>query len=103
METTLEAPPELKEEVTYDRWDPSYPFDMRGRVRPILVWRFHDAPEEIQTAANQGGDESWLAILPPERADDWPLWAETGTPFGCCCVNRVKLPDGGVILVGCHA
>src|SRR5208282_4503789 len=103
METTLEAPPVLKEDVTYDRWDPTYPFDMQGRARPILVWRFHEAPEEIKEVAKQGGDESWIALFPPEKANDWPLWADEGTPFGYSFVDRIELPDGGVILVGCHA
>ena len=32
-----------KEGVTYSRWDPTYPLDMRGRTHPILVWQYSDA------------------------------------------------------------
>ena len=77
---------------------------MRPQVPPILVWRFHEAPEEIKQLANQGGDEDWIALVPPEMAKGTYIsWAESGTGFGCCSVNEIPLDDGGRILVGCHA
>lgn len=33
--------------------------------QPILLWRFEDAPEELQALSNNGGDEDWLAEIPP--------------------------------------
>jgi hypothetical protein len=76
---------------------------MRGKYRPILIWRFHDAPEELQNLSINGGDEDWLAMFPSENTDYWPMWAKEGTPFGCCSVDRIVLPGGGFVLIGSHA
>ena len=70
---------------------------------PILVWRFEDAPKHLQELSDNGGDEDWLAVVPPWLAGDWINWM--GTAFGCCCVNEYKHPDldGYVVRIGCHA
>jgi hypothetical protein len=39
---------------------------------PISIWRFHEAPEELRALSPHGGDEDWLAELPPTFADDTP-------------------------------
>ena len=92
-----------REPVTYDRWDPVYPLDMRGLARPILVWQYCDAPEEIKELASQGGDEDWVALVPPETIAENVCWMEEGTPFGCCSVIYIKSEDGGTTVVGTHA
>ena len=94
-----------KEGVTYSRWDPTYPLDMRGRTHPILVWQYSDAPGEIRELASQGGDEDWVALVPPEVNADIITWAAEGKDdaFGCCSVEYVKLDDGGTLIVGTHA
>lgn len=34
----------------------------------IRVWRFDDAPEELRDLSHHGGDEDWLALIPPAFA-----------------------------------
>jgi len=67
---------------------------------PILVWRFEDAPEELQRLSPHGGDEDWVAVLPPGVG--WPAWAEIGA-FGSKDVTAEILPDGRLVLIGAHA
>jgi len=33
--------------------------------RPILIWFFDDAPEEFRRMSTCGGDEDWVALIPP--------------------------------------
>ena len=68
---------------------------------PIKVWSFYDAPEEYQKLSGHGGDEDWLALLPP--GIEQPLWAESGTSFGVCDVSSHPLPSGQTVLIGAHA
>lgn len=70
---------------------------------PIQVWRYDDAPRELKEMSKFGGDEDWVALVPPHSANEWLGWAEEGTPFGCCGVQRVELDDGRVVLIGAHA
>ncbi len=67
----------------------------------IKVWPFHLAPKELQGLSGHGGDEDWLALLPP--GVDHPLWAESGTSFGRCDVSSHKLLNGYTVLIGAHA
>ncbi|GIV03692.1 MAG: hypothetical protein KatS3mg015_2522 [Fimbriimonadales bacterium] len=68
---------------------------------PILVWRFADAPEELQRLSQHGGDEDWLAVVPPPG--DVPAWMDTGTSFGVFRVSERELPGGYVVVIGAHA
>jgi len=68
----------------------------------IKVWRFKESPKEYQAMSNNGGDEDWVAFIPDEMSAYWVAWLESGTPFGCCCVDEFKV-DGGTIKIGSHA
>lgn len=68
---------------------------------PIRVWEFHEAPELFRSLSNNGGDEDWLALLPP--GCDVPMWMEDGSRFGCCDVQEHKLSNGATIVIGSHA
>lgn len=72
---------------------------------PIKVWRWEDAPEELRALSTHGGDEDWVALLPPNYAGEgeWIGWLESGTSFGCCDVSSHPLPDGSVVKIGAHA
>jgi hypothetical protein len=70
---------------------------------PILIWRFHDAPEEYRNLSEHGGDEDWIAVLPAAMAGAWIPWLESGSSFGCCDVSEHPLPDGRKVLIGAHA
>lgn len=69
---------------------------------PIMVWKFHDAPKELQSLSNHGGDEDWLALVPPYLAGAWIPWIDGGS-FGVCDVSEHELPDGSVVFIGAHA
>lgn len=68
----------------------------------IKVWPFDAAPEELKKHSRHGGDEDWLALVPPAlRLKDIP-WLEYGG-FGPCHIQRDDLPDGSVVFIGAHA
>jgi len=71
--------------------------------RPITIWRYYEAPKELQISTN-GGDEDWLAEIPPNYKDDYISWLECPT-FGCCCVDEFPHPTkkGWKIKIGSHA
>jgi len=75
----------------------------------IRIWRFHDAPADLRALSNNGGDEDWLAVIPPSifhaDEDDWIGWMEAGHSFGCCDVSRYEHPTlaGYQVRIGSHA
>ena len=69
----------------------------------IIVWKFHEAPEEYRKWSTSGGDEDWLAIIPEHMKEEYIPWMESGGPFGCCSVDSFDLPDGRQIRIGSHA
>ena len=74
--------------------------------QPIFVWWFGDAPAHLQERSTNGGDEDWLAEIPPgfggARGVGW-MWE--GGNFGCCSVDEFDHPDkpGWKIAIGSHA
>lgn len=71
-------------------------------LRMIKVWRFEDAPEELQELSANGGDEDWLAVVPPALAEEYINWIESNQ-FGCFDTQRIPRPDGSVIYIGSHS
>ena len=73
------------------------PKEMR---HPIEVWRFEDAPKHLQDLSTNGGDEDWVAVVPPWLAKEDIRWMRTA--FGCCCVNEYEHPylEGFVVRIG---
>lgn len=78
---------------------------MLNALNHIRVWRFEDAPEELRGLSRHGGDEDWLALIPPKYAGDWIGWMESGTNFGRCDVSEHVHPElpGFVVRIGAHA
>jgi hypothetical protein len=70
---------------------------------PIIVWQFHEAPLELQELSTNGGDEDWLAILPPSNPIP-PIWMDSSL-YGCCSVDEYPHPtkEGYIICIGSHA
>jgi len=70
----------------------------------IRVWRFQDAPEELRNLSTNGGDEDWLALIPPLLCGEWIGWIDSGA-FGCCSVDTYNHPElpGYVVRIGSHA
>lgn len=75
--------------------------------QPIKVWRYEDAPDELKYKSHHGGDEDWIALVPKDQVTDgvdtWIPWAESGTTFGCCDVQKELLEDGSLLLIGAHS
>ena len=73
-------------------------------AKPILVYRFHEAPVALQALSTNGGDEDWLAILPPSIGDTYIGWCEQPA-FGCSSVEEYPHPTkrGYRIRIGSHA
>lgn len=70
-------------------------------MNTILVWSFHAAPEKYRNLSPHGGDEDWIALLPPGMMI--PAWMDEGTAFGCFSVSETQLDDGHTIVIGAHA
>lgn len=70
--------------------------------RMIRVWRFQDAPQELRDISEHGGDEDWLAVVPPALAEAWIGWLEHGE-FGACETTKHTQIDGSVVYIGAHA
>jgi hypothetical protein len=70
----------------------------------IRVWRFEDAPEELQALSDNGGDEDWLALIPPKLADEYIGWIDSQS-FGCCSIDEYQHPElpGYIVKIGCHS
>ena len=78
-----------------------------GIMEPIKVWRWEDAPEELRSLSPHGGDEDWVALIPPSfefvTGDTYIGWMQSGGPFGCSDISEHKLPDGSIVKIGAHA
>lgn len=70
---------------------------------PIHVWPFEDAPKRFQRLSRNGGDEDWIAVVPADYTGPFIGWAEEGTPFGWCDVQRFDLRDGRTVYIGSHS
>lgn len=71
----------------------------------IRIWRFHDAPQELKELSRHGGDEDWIALIPPTLKDEYIGWMEEGGSFGCCDVSEHSHPElpEYVVRIGAHA
>ena len=72
---------------------------------PILVWSFKNAPNEFRNLSENGGDEDWVAVIPPNSVNKYISWMDEGTPFGCCNVEYYKHPNknGYQVAIGSHS
>lgn len=70
------------------------------------IWRFEDAPEELQTLSAFGGDEDWVIFVPKQLlvGDDW--WAWWPTLAERLAVGpepqQIQTPDG-LVFITAHA
>lgn len=94
-----ETDPKMSEET-----DSKMSKETKPNNEPIKVWPFHDAPDELRSINNHGGDEDWLALVPPNIGHQWIGWMESGTPFGYSCVSEEEHPTkkGYYVVVGSH-
>jgi hypothetical protein len=74
----------------------------------LMIWKFEDAPEELRALRPRGGDEDWLALVPPKLVPaetDTEFWWMRWYPRSDGFVSRNKHPklDGFEIWIGAHA
>lgn len=77
---------------------------MTSAPNHIRVWRWEDAPEELKALSCHGGDEDWIALIPPLLKDEYIGWVESDA-FGCCRVSthtHPELPEY-TVRIGAHA
>lgn len=76
---------------------------MKKLENAIIVWEYADAPEYLKKLSNNGGDEDWIAEVPP-KFEYPPSWIESRS-FGCCDVQVEEHPlkPGYKIYIGSHA
>jgi hypothetical protein len=74
-------------------------------VNHIRIWSWEDAPEELRELSTHGGDEDWVALLPPKHAGKWIGLDARWWPFGCCSVSTHTHPElpGYEVRIGAHA
>lgn len=71
----------------------------------IFMWKFSNAPQELQDLSINGGDEDWLVILDKEMYErDYIGFLEEGLSpsIGCCCVDEFAIGKY-IMLIGSHA
>lgn len=70
----------------------------------IRVWRFEDAPRELQDLSVNGGDEDWLLEVPPGVLDDYmPTWVYATDSCGEPDVLDHPKKKGWHVIIGSHA
>lgn len=76
-----------------------------GKSDPIQVWRFGEAPADLQALSTNGGDEDWLALVPNSYRVEEIFWMSSGGPFGCCSVDKYAHPFDSrlIVVIGSHA
>lgn len=68
--------------------------------RAILIWDFDDSPAELRALSRQGGDEDYLALLPPGMRAP-PYWLES--LLNCDHVQEARTSDGALVIIGAHS
>lgn len=49
-------------------------------AQPIRIWAFKEAPTVLRELSRHGGDEDWIAEIPPVFGRDIPSWMSS---LGC--------------------
>jgi hypothetical protein len=87
----------------YHRWRFTGPLvpSKEAQGKSIIIWKWWDAPGELRCLSDHGGDEDWVALLPPDI--EQPSWMESGSSFGCCSVSETPYEDGRIVFIGAHS
>lgn len=67
--------------------------DPSATVRPVLLWRWRDAPGWLQRAAPELDERVWLAHVPSDVDGHTLMWALAGD------ARCRELEDGSMVLV----
>jgi hypothetical protein len=71
----------------------------------IKIWSWDNAPDYLKNLSEHGGDEDWVAVLPPSYQEQYIPFLEDGSSFGYCEVSRHEHPrlKGYQVRIGAHA
>lgn len=77
-------------------------YPQQGVATAVLVWRFDDGPEVYKNMSNNGGDEDWIALIPPGFYSDYmPIWVDN---LDTCHDPQIyEIAQGYKIVIGSHA
>lgn len=64
----------------------------------IMIWKWTDTPEIFKKLSQHGGDEDWVARIPPHFEIPKWIWS-----IGVCRTDLHVLDNGARILIGAHA
>lgn len=67
----------------------------------IKVWYWNDAPEHLKSLSQHGGDEDWVALVPPNYPHYIP-WLYSDS-FGACGDVSEHKTDEGTVYIGAHS
>ena len=67
----------------------------------IRVWHWDDAPDNLKALSPHGGDEDWVALVPPNYKHEYIGWLESDA-FGCCDTSKHET-ELGTVYIGAHA
>ncbi len=72
---------------------------------PITVWKFEDAPRDLQALSKLGGDEDWIAVVPDYLENEYIGWLQEGTAFGRYKIQEFDHPSirGYKVKIGNHS
>ncbi len=74
------------------------------KAPPILVWKFQEAPENFQKLSPHGGDEEWLALVPPTYEKTGALgWILENTSLAICNLSMHRIKGGFLVAIGKHS
>lgn len=67
----------------------------------MIIWPFNEAPKVYQEMSQSGGDEDWVALIPPNFNKGYlPFWLESldsgRNP------EHYKIAEGYEIIIGSH-
>ena len=72
--------------------------------KQIIVWRYEDAPKELQEMSQHGGDEDWVVEVPPQFKGEWIRWLDRISVV-CDELEEQEHPyrKGWKLYIGAHA
>lgn len=88
---------EMRDAVLGDARYEDY-LDDRDNRNIVIIWQFHEAPIELRGLSEHGGDEDFIALVPPNFTYVQFLEA----PAFANDVDEYKLSDGSRVLIGAH-
>lgn len=71
------------------------------------MWVFRDAPKQYRDLSDNGGDEDYVALIPAGvdtgQSALFNFLSDSGSWFGCCCIDEHTLENGDTVYIGSHA